>query len=201
MTYEEMALEFDNKWDKPYSAYFGPTRLSQIFNEAQVNVIEDRYRQFQANRKIPDELSGLVVSDTTAGLNAVTLAKPSDYYHYLTCEVTYDIEGEEITKVPYAPTEDMRFVDDPFEEATIAYPLIRIFDQIYFYPEDTNVQDVTLIYIKSGNEINVLDNQTEPIYNLNMQYAVIREAVNIASQISRDQLGYQLSENEIKQNP
>lgn len=198
-----MASVFYTLLDKAYTGYFSNVRLNEIFNEAQSNVIERKYAEYQKNRKIPDELLGLVEQDNTSyqNINSTSASLPNDYYHYLAGEVTYEIDGEELTVTPYAATDDMRFVKDPYNQPSVLSPVIRISDQIYFEPTDVSVKDFVLVYLKQGNDIDVSKTNTSPIYSEKLQYLVIREAYNIATQILRDQFGYKTSEAEIQQNP
>lgn len=203
MTYEEMDNLFETLIDKPYTGYLGTDVRNQIFNQAQVNIVERKYGEYQVNRKIPDELLGLVVTDSSSysGLNATTATLPSDYRHYMTSEIVYEVEDEEIRVTPYAPTEDMRYVRDPYDSPKIVEPQIRISDQIYIEPSDTNVKDLIFVYLKEPDTINILDNTTEPVYNYKMQHLVVEEAANIALRILRDQFGYQSTQQEIIENP
>lgn len=216
MTYEEMDAQFFNLWDKSYSGYPDWKRRNQFFNKAQLNKVEEKYQQSQANRKIADELSGLVATENiTVNGNSTTLEQPNinhPYYHYWAGEVTYTINGETLTIVPYTPTEDMRLVRDPFDSASITQPFLRIFkaydsnndvwvNTAFFYPVNTPVDNFTIVYLRKPTEINVLDDQNGPEYNEKMQEYVIEEAVNIAAQAFRDASMFKMTEQQIKQNP
>lgn len=215
MTYAEMDAQFFNIIDKPYTGYFNQERRNQIFRKAQLNKVEEKYQQSQTNRKIADELSGLVATENIA-VNGVSLDLESNlqhpYFHYWSGEVTYTINGETLTVVPYTPTEDMRFVRDPFDSPTVTQPYIRIFkaydsvaddwvNTAFFYPVNTPVDNFTIVYLRKPTDIEVSDNTNGPEYNEKMQEYVVEEAANIAGQILRDNNLFQYSEHEIKQNP
>lgn len=215
MTYAEMDKQFFNLWDKSYSGYPNFERRNQFFNKAQLNKVEEKYQQSQTSRKIADELSGLVASENIT-VNGVSLDLDANlqhpYFHYWASEVTYTIDGETLTVTPYTPTEDMRLVRDPFDAASITQPFIRIFqaydtgsgnwvNTAFFYPVNTSVDNITIIYLRKPTTINVLDAQNGPEYNEKMQEYVIEEAVNIAAQAFRDTPMYQMTEQQIKQNP
>jgi len=212
MTFAEMAAEFYTLIDKPYTGFFSPASLSDIFNRAQTNVVERLYDRFQLAQGVPDEIGGLVVNEELT-VNATQLDLTANlsypYRHYLTSELIYEVDGEDYPAVPYLPTEGMRFVKDPFDSPDITQPFLRIFNDLatgerkiaYFYPTDTPVKTFRLAYLRAPDAINPDDNQNSPAYNTKMQRQVIMEAVNIAGYALRDNDLYQTSQNEIVENP
>lgn len=204
MTTQEVHKELELLLDQSQEEYYTSAKRDSLLNQALDEWIEDRYKPFELNQRVRDELGNLVVEFNAPSGREIPMSLLSKYKHILSLFGKYRFicgtsQQERWVEIVPLKVDRLSVINDPHNQPTDAFPN---------YIENSDLSGVRTIRVLSRNAPSVIwgeyirkpesFNYLLPNFQwdsilplLSSQYEVINRAVRIASGIQENQFRYQ----------